>query len=268
MNPTEKVQQSYSYTLGAALFCLSLLIICYIFLRVTWAIFMTPLWETAGICLFLFIYLHLKGIRFFITSLPKGLVRAYFVFFFIFCICQGMAIPRTTFPFVAWTMFSDETRFSNDVKFYRYEATTVHGQKVSLRPEIYFRSLANGRIVTDLDNLVTSVVSYNAVQEKDLFNRRQVFLDDYARKQGGIKSFMSWLRIKTYEENLFTLDEKKEHLNQILTAIAGRYDAWHPQDHLSSIDIIRGAIDISKGTQAQAAYMNVWHLPLVKGEGR
>jgi len=253
------------YTFKVGLFCASLIVISYIFLRITWAVFMTPLWETISIAVFLFFFLQIKAIRIYLTTLPKPLLKAYFIFFFIFCICHCIDIPRTTFPFVPWNMFSDETRYSDLVKFFRYEAITQSGKKVTIRPELYFRSLSNGRIVTDLDNLVSSIILYDPVKNKDLFKRRQVFIDDYASKHGGIKGLLSWFRLNTYEENLFTLDEKKQHLNEILNAIALRYNAGHPEDPLSSIDIIKGTVDISKGTGADGDLKNVWHLNLLKG---
>lgn len=265
MNVPDKKTQNSSYVLIFGFFGVSLLLLCYVFLRITWAVSMGPLWEAIGIVLFLSIFLQIKSVKFYILHLPKPVLKTYSIFFFIFCLCHCISIPRTTFPFVPWNMYSVETNLSNVVKFFRYEATTRSGQEISLKPEIYFRSLSNGRIVTDLDKLTNSIVDYDPKKEKDLFKRQQELVDDYAHKQGGIKSMMSWFRLNTYEENLFTLGEKKEHLNEILKAIASRYNAWHPDDPLVSIDILKGMIDISQGPQAKAVFSNVWHLSLMKG---
>jgi len=263
MNAVKENKAKDFYTLKLGLFCGSLVVICFIFLRITWAIFMTPLWETMAIAVFLFLFLQIPVIKSYIQSLPQGFIRAFFILFFVFSVCHCISIPRTTFPFVPWNMFSDETRFSNQVKFYKYEAITMSGQKVAIYPELYFRSLANGRIVTDLDNLIGSIALYNAKNENDLFKRRQQLLDDYSHKQGGIKGALSWFRLKIYEENLFSLDEKEKHLNEILKAIASRYDSWHPQDPISQIDIIKGSIDISQQAAAKPVFNPVWHLSLM-----
>ena len=259
---SDKNTNDIKYTLRAGFFCLSLIVLSYIFLLLSWAVFMTPLWETVSIALFLFCFLHISPVRAYLTNLPKKLVRAYLIFFFIFCLGHCLFIPRTTFPFVPWTMFSDETRFSDQVKFYKYEATTVSGSRVFLMPEDYFRSLANGRIVTDLDNLVTSIIFYDPHKEGDLFKRRQELVNDYVRKKEGIRHLLSMMRLNVYEENLFTLDQKKEHLNEILMAIARRYNQGHPRDPLEKIDIIKGTIDISQGPQAKASFNEVWRLSL------
>jgi hypothetical protein len=265
MQAADKVPQKSAYAVKVSLFCFSLLLVCYCFLRLTWAVSMAPMGEAFGIALFLFIFLQISSVRSYILSLPGPIAMVFTIFFFVFCLCHCMAIPRTTFPFVPWNMYSTETRFSDLVKFYRYEAITVSGKKVSIKPELYFRSLSSGRIITDLDGLVTSINSYDASKEKDLFKARQVLIDDFARKQGGVKGFLSWFRLNIYEENLFTLPEKEHHLNEILNAIASRYDAWHPDDPLSGIDIIKGVVDISQGPKARAAYSNIWHLSLSKG---
>ncbi|MBF0503861.1 MAG: hypothetical protein HQL14_02045 [Candidatus Omnitrophica bacterium] len=141
----------------------------------------------------------------------------------------------------------------------------MSGQRIFLKPEAYFRSLANGRLITDLDNLVGSIFHYDPIRQRDLFKKRQELIDDYARKQGSIKSLMSWFRLNIYEENIFTLDKNKQHLNEILNAIALRYDTWHPDDPLKSVDIIEGIIDISQPSQARPTFSNGWHLSLKQG---
>ena len=226
------------WILGVSLFCAAGISVAFLFYRLVWQNPRRSLWEGAAIGLVLIFFFSLKPVQDFFRCLPRIVKTFYIVLFFFMYTGQMITVPRLTFPFMPWQMFST-TLYSTEIITSNYFGLTADGKAIPIYPEKYFRSLANGRLVTDIDNLARSLYkhdekAFNDKQEQE----EQINLSkdmDQRTFQGTLKRVLTYARIKSLKEYLISLDEKKRQLEKILIALLKRHNAMYPRQPIVQI---------------------------------
>jgi len=262
-----KTTRNNSVFFKPIVFALVFLGAVYIFRRaVTWTYKdAVPYMEWLGISFVIIALLSLKPIQIYTQAIPRKLKCFYTGLFFIFCFFQLAGVPRSSFPFIPWQMFS-YPRYTSEVYFYEYRGVTQSGQDVKLYPPRYFKPLSSGRIETDLDNLM-NLILYGK-QEDALYQKQQYDLIvenspvDGKGLKGSLKNLLSRIRLGVTQKPLTDLEEMTEMLNQRLKAVGNRYNAQSPHDPLVKINVIEGLIDIQTRPKPKVDRKKVWEVNL------
>jgi len=255
--------QKLFFNSKAAIFCVLVIAFLFVFKRIVWSSDIIPYIEGIAIGVVFILLFSFRTVHEYIKSLPKGLQIIYIILFFIFYAAHVIHIPRASFPFVPWKMFSYPA-YTSEVRFYEYFGYTESGKEIKLFPPRYFKSLASSRIVTDLDKLLRLI---NHRNEEDIIFQKQKYASieknsplNGTGMKGIIKNFTSGLRLSVQDKPLLDLDQTKLILNERLTAIATKHNKEQIEYPLVKIKIYEGMIDISERPDITVKKRKVWEI--------
>jgi len=210
--------------IGAFIFGACVLSISFVFLKAMWVGPIPYMLEGALIWAIIMLFVVVPSVSSYLMKVPAKIKRVYMLLFFVMFLTQLMNTSRITFPFIPWTMFSRSEYTPHQVQFFKYTGYTQKGEKVNLIPPRYFRTLANGRIVTDLDRFVKNVIQFDSEKQQN-HAKKYNELNETARNAIGVKKLAAVLRVKSYKTaNILTIDQRSDLLNQVLIAIGKRYN--------------------------------------------
>jgi len=165
-------------------------------------------------------------------------------------------------------MFSRSEYTPHQVVFFKYAGYTKNGKKVNLIPSHYFRTLANGRIESDLDRMVKNITQFDS-KKQQYHEKKYNEFNKTARNVIGVKKLAAVLRVKSYKRSRYlTMNQRSELLNEVLIAIGKRYNQNHSQDPIISLEVNQGELDITQRQLAKAKWQVVWQIPMPSKETR
>jgi len=247
--------------IGALIFGACVLVIAFAFLKVMWVGPAPFMLEGALIWALIMFFVMVPSVSSYLINVPSKIKRVYVLLFFVMFLTQLMNAPRITFPFIPWTMFSKSEYIPHQVKFFKYAGYTRKGKKVNLIPSHYFRTLANGRIESDLDRMVKNIILFDSEKQKHHEKKYNEFKEN-VRNAIGVKKLAAVLRVKSYKTKFLTMNQRSKLLNEVLKAIGNRYNENHSQDPIISLEVMQGELDISLRKNAKTKWQVVWQVPM------
>jgi len=252
---------TFKVSVGAFIFGACVLVIAFAFLKVMWVEPTPHMLEGALIWALIMWLVIVHSVSSYLMKVPVNIKRMYILLFFVMFLTQLMNTPRVTFPFIPWHMFSSSEYTPHQVRFFKYAGYTQKGEKVVLIPPRYFRTLANGRIVTDLDRMIKNIIQFDS-QKQQRHERKYNELNEYAKNATGVKKLAAVLRVKSYKTKFLTMNQRSELLNEALKAIGNRYNKNHSQDPIVSLEVMQGELDITQREHAKTKWQIIWQVPM------
>jgi len=266
LNDQKKYVGHNKIILQTIIFFIGVLGTLYIAKKINWTYKDTlPYIKGLGICVVLVVLFSFKSIQSYIQIIPGKIKFVYVGLFFVFCFAHLLQIPRASFPFIPWQMFS-HPMYTSEVRFYEYIGYTRGGERIKLLPPVYFKSLTSSRIITDLDNLLHLIYYQN--QEDKLYReeRYEAIVKNSPLNgtgyKGAAKNFISRLRLSMADKPMYYHEDVRHILNQRLMAVVGRYNEINSSDPLIRMEVVEGLIDIKDRPEINAVRHVVWKLIL------
>ena len=149
---------------------------------------------------------------------------------FVFCATWGQLVvqSRTTFPFVAWTMYA-RAEPRRLVEYYRYRGIDARGQEVWVDPAVEFTFVNSAEIASRVKYLGRPAAS---------------------SKEGPRR------------------DQARARVRDLLGALGAAYNRSHPDAPLRSLEFVHYAWDYRTQTPADAVADPVLHIDLPEGAAR